>query len=58
MICNFYLYKNIERYFISLIHPKLEIRRNIVASINELWARLKDITTINNKDIWQKTIDN
>ena len=28
--------KKIERYFISPIHPKLEIRRNIVASINEL----------------------
>jgi len=32
------LLKKIERYIISPIHPKLEIKRNIVASINELSA--------------------
>jgi len=33
-----YMHKKIERYIISPIHPKLEIMRNIVASINELVA--------------------
>jgi len=30
--------QNIERHFISLIHLKVKIRRNIVAYINELAA--------------------
>jgi len=40
------LLKKIECYIISPIHPKLEIRRNIVASINELVAILKTKQTM------------
>jgi len=47
MICNFiciFAKKKIERYIISPIHPKLEIMRNKVASINELAVIVTDDT--------------
>ncbi len=41
----------IKRNFIAPIHPKLEIRRNRVAHINELWASLNENRTNINKTI-------
>jgi|GEM_PF-2177151 len=44
MICEKFiiLAEKIKRYFIAPIHPKLEIRRNKVAPINELCVMLGD----------------
>jgi hypothetical protein len=45
-ICNFFLpLQEIGRYFISLIHPKMEISRNKIAVINELCTSGKKTTT-------------
>jgi len=46
MICNlFYICQKIKRQFIAPIHPKLEIRQNKVAYINELGGKRKNDTT-------------
>jgi len=44
MICEKFiiLAEKIKRYFIAPIHPKLEIRRNKVAPINELATIVKN----------------